>query len=222
MSCLGPNYNPFPPRVWSRVDVPCQYANTSSNTKEVFQVYIPALKISVPSTEVAALLQMINKGNILQYKNNSSQLTKNQRYSQIAKGMWTNRHTTWATQGIKYTNPNIRSLQRVNATNVFQATGVATTLPVTCPYTPTPPQNVIIATGGTMPCNTQENVCTGQLFVAPPPTFLSPSSNSDVPGPIVNLYWNPNVQTWYPKNRTTMNSSGGNKFPEGYKGFVPA
>jgi hypothetical protein len=76
---------------------------------------------------------MLNKGNVLQYKKNSSSLTKQQRYAQIAKGCWTNRNTTWATQSTRgYTNPNNQSLQRVNAINITLA-GVPTTAPVTCP-----------------------------------------------------------------------------------------
>ena len=57
---------------------------------------------------------MYNKGNVLQYKKNSSNLTKKQRYSQIAKGMWTNRTKTWASQTETISSPNTQWLQRVN------------------------------------------------------------------------------------------------------------
>jgi hypothetical protein len=79
MSCLGNTYNPNPPSVWSRVRTICDY-NDPDNMK--------------------------HKANILQYKNNSGCLTKQQRYSKIAQGTWTEQKTNWATQTQKYTNSN--------------------------------------------------------------------------------------------------------------------
>jgi hypothetical protein len=79
MSCLGNTYNPNPPNVWSRVRTECDY-NDPDNMKR--------------------------KANILQYKNNSSCLTKQQRYAKIAQGTWSEQKTTWATQTQKYTNSN--------------------------------------------------------------------------------------------------------------------
>ena len=79
MSCLGNTYNPNPPSVWSRVRTICDY-NDPDNMK--------------------------HKANILQYKNNSGCLTKQQRYSKIAQGTWTEQKTSWATQTQKYTNSN--------------------------------------------------------------------------------------------------------------------
>lgn len=83
---------------------------------------------------------MLNKGNVLQYKANSSNLTQAQRYSKIAQGKWTNRNTTWATQNLRgYTNPNTTSLKRSgNVINVAidPITGAIigpTTAPITCP-----------------------------------------------------------------------------------------
>ena len=56
---------------------------------------------------------MVNKNNILQYKANSNNLSKAQRYAKIARGQWINRHTTWASQSMSgYSNPNINSLKR--------------------------------------------------------------------------------------------------------------
>ena len=43
-----------------------------------------------------------------------------------------------------------------------------------------------------------------------------PSTASDVPGPMVPLCWYPYIQTWYPKQRVTMNNST-NKWPVNYK-----
>ena len=94
MSCLGQNYNPQPPREWYRYSNSCIQFPIVNDVRSAYE------------------LSMLAKGNILQYKKNSSNITKNQRYSQIAKGMWTNRTTTWATQSDTYTNPNTSNLKR--------------------------------------------------------------------------------------------------------------
>lgn len=118
-------YLPQPPRDWSRVQNECSTLNDGV----------------VETIEgVGITFDLLRKGNILQYKKNSSQLTQNQRYSKIAKGQWTNTNTTWATQNDKgYTNPNTTLLKRVgNVTNIAidPITGIVigpTALPVTCP-----------------------------------------------------------------------------------------
>jgi hypothetical protein len=79
MSCLGNDYNPQPPRVWSRFETVCNNDDPDN---------------------------MKQKADVLQYKVNSSNLTKKQRYSQIAQSKWCERKTTWATQTQTYTNPN--------------------------------------------------------------------------------------------------------------------
>ena len=79
MSCLGVNYNPTVTRTWSRFENVCSNDDPDN---------------------------MKQKANILQYKNNSSNITKNQRYSQIAQGNWSERKTSWATQTQTYTDPN--------------------------------------------------------------------------------------------------------------------
>jgi hypothetical protein len=139
MSCLGPGYNPNPSREWSRVENRCSDFNTGN-------VFIPLLGIYVPQQNVAYEKQMLMKGNILQYKKNSSNLTNNQRYSKIAKGKWVNRTTTWASQSDSLTNPNTTSLKRVNVKrNIFLDNGLPTNLPVTlCPTKPVS-QNIFVA-----------------------------------------------------------------------------
>ena len=139
MYCFnGKCYNPQPPRVWSRVQNNCSLTNTNDDTNINTTVTIPYTNIVIPFQELGAKIAMINKGNVLQYKKNSSNLTKNQRYSLIAKGKWTNRTTTWASQSTRgYTNPNTQSLLRVGSTNVT-LTGNETGLPVTCPAQLTP------------------------------------------------------------------------------------
>ena len=115
MSCLGNKYNPVPTKEWYRYENRCTYDTTPPNGTIV---YVPLLKQYVSSDVLAYELAVLKKGNILQYKKNSADITKSQRYAQIAKGSWTNRNTTWATQGVSYTNPNTTSLKRINYSDV--------------------------------------------------------------------------------------------------------
>lgn len=254
MSCLGPYYLPIPPRAWSRVQNQCSYSSSPPST-----VKLPLLGITIPFSALAYQTALINKGNVLQYKKNSSNLTKQQRYSQIAKGMWTNRTTTWATQSDKYTNPNTNSLKRVGYENI--TLNGATNLPISCPkpfpinnnvlppisnvpinpnaliVPPLPNPNTnsnvlpnvpvdipilpeVIADLGNLLCNTVENICTGETVSQPSNRFLNPTSDSDVPGTIIELYWNNRIQTWYPRQRLTMNNST-DKWPYNAKGILP-
>ena len=124
MSCLGPQYNPRPTREWTRYENRCP-------------------DIIIPST------YEYSKGNILQYKNNSSNLTKNQRYSKIATGMWTNRTKTWATQSDKYTNPNTNYLKRSSFStitipnNIIDNTNSINKINADCQYAFITPQDII-------------------------------------------------------------------------------
>ena len=131
MACFNPGGQPpQPPRVWSRVQGVCS-TNTASTTPNT--VYFPLTKQTLTLQEQADEFQMIQKGNILQYKNNSDNITKKQRYSQIAKGKWVNRHPTLATQGYNWTDPNTRKLKRVNYKTIYADDGTDANLPVTCP-----------------------------------------------------------------------------------------
>lgn len=135
MYCFnGQCYSPQPTRAWSRVQHSCSLVNdTNTNNNNNTLVRVPYSNKEVQFSSLGYEIAMINKGNVLQYKNNSSNLTQNQRYSKIAKGQWTNRTTTWATQSDRgYTNPNNQSLLRVGSTNVTLS-GIPTDLPVTCP-----------------------------------------------------------------------------------------
>jgi hypothetical protein len=260
MSCLGPNYNPRPPREWYRFENQCAYSDAP---------------LSILNGG-AYLLEVNRKGNVLQYKKNSANITKNQRYAQIARGMWTNRTTTWATQTIDYTNPNTNSLRRVGYAkintnnpildlnlNAPVVSYLATTLPLTCPTlnTPTfqslptnsgttsassdipiippkynppttagendvvlpalvndnkPPVANVIPDGGTLICTISENICTGEVYRSTTIKQCNPTSDSDVPGPIIELCYNSNLPTYYPKERRVF-SAGGNKWPQGEK-----
>jgi hypothetical protein len=191
MACDNNCYLPIPSRAWSRVQHSCSFFDNSQ------QSYLESA--------------MLNKGNILQYKKNSSNLTKNQRYAQIAKGLWTNRNTTWATQSSRgYTNPNNKSLQRVNSLDIT-LDRLPTNL-VTC----IPPVNsnnpVVIQDFGTLICGTYENVCTGEIIRQPTDIICHPTTDSDVPGQITELCWDDGTPTWYPKQQYVMTNSG-NKWP---------
>lgn len=137
MNCYNNCYLPRPPRDWSRVQNSCSLITNIDNQSLVRDPYTKQL---VPANVLAKKIAMLNKGNVLQYKANSSNLTKIQRYSKIATGQWVNRNTTWATQTTRgYTNPNSTSLKRsgnVNNIAIDPITGAIigqTTDPLTCP-----------------------------------------------------------------------------------------
>jgi len=112
MSCLGPDYNPDPTKEWYRFQNRCPTINNVSSANETnFILEDPA---SVLPHAYEYNVAVYKKGNVLQYKKNSADLTKKQRYSQIAKGMWTNRTKTWSSQSESVTNPNSDLLKRVN------------------------------------------------------------------------------------------------------------
>ena len=223
------NYNPIPPRVWSRVQNQCTYTNASGNDDINYQqVYIPITGETVPQGQANYEMQMFNKGNILQYKGNSSQLTKKQKYSQLAKGFGPNRTKVFATQSQTYTNPNTTGLKRVNSTSYPYPNQI-----VGAPNNPSGPfqynvpnpfdcSNNSIQDGGNLVCGTYANPCSGEIIQtgATSATIFNLASASDVPGSSI-LYWNNNIQTWFPRQRYFMNNSG-NKWPQGYKGLVSA
>ena len=108
MSCLGPDYNPVPPREWYRFQNACP--GTAPQANEALSANTATGALQAYKYQLA----VYKKGNVLQYKKNSSDLTKNQRYAQIAKGMWTNRTKTWSSQSEIISNPNSDLLKRVN------------------------------------------------------------------------------------------------------------
>ena len=145
MACFSTDgLPPNPPRLWARVQSRC---STDVITERNPMVYIPTTNQLIPLSKASIAFQMLRKGNVLQYKKNSSDLTKNQRYSQIAKGKWLNRTTTFASQNILVTNPNTRSLKRVNYTTIYADDGTPANLPVTCP------QPKVVTTPSQLPIN---------------------------------------------------------------------
>jgi len=181
-------YLPEPTKSWYRVQRPCTFETSPTTNKSLLQ-----------------------KGNVLQYKKNSSCLTKNQRYSQIAKGFGSNRTKVWATQSEVYTNPNTRSLQRVN----FVTVPTTNVEPFFCKNVTT------IQEGGSLVCGVTVNPCTQEIVKTSKTTYFYPNTDSDVPGKPTMLYWDSKIQPWNPRQRYTMSSSL-DKFPTGYKGLVSA
>jgi hypothetical protein len=219
----GVNYLPIPPRVWSRVQNQCTYTVNSSYN----QTYIPLINKTISPPQAITLDKQLYKGNILQYKANSSRLTKNQKYSQISKGLWCNRTKVYATQTQTYTNPNTTSLKRVNYVDIpypNQTTGFPNNISGPYQYNvPNPngcPTNDL-QDGGNLVCNSYVNPCTGEVIQNVTQQQCFPTSCSDVPGEITDLCWNPKIQTWFPKPRYFMNNST-SKWPINYKGFVSA
>jgi hypothetical protein len=220
------NYLPIPPRVWSRVQNSCTYTDASGNSDINYnQVYIPLIKQTVTQARANYEDKMIYKGNVLQYKGNSSRLTKSQKYTQLAKGFGPNRTKVFATQSQTYTNPNTTGLQRVNTQTYPYPNGV-----VGEPNNPSGPfqynvmnpndcSNNSIQDGGTLVCGTFANPCTGEIIKqgATSSIIINPASASDVPGSSV-LFWDTQVQTWFPKPRYVMNNST-DKWPVNYKGL---
>lgn len=181
MSCLGKKYNPVPTRQWSRVENRCP-TDPSSN-----YLYIPQLGKNVLANEVSYELQMLAKGNVLQYKKNSSSLTKQERYSLIAKGQWVNRTTTFATQSEQYTNPNTTLLKRINIRRNFTLDGSTTTLPASpelnCKVNPIIPVNP--------PYNPPTPPPNPGPHVKPPPPPPPPPPTPPTPGPHVRPFYPP-------------------------------
>lgn len=206
------SYLPMPPRVWSRVQNQCTYLSEAPLTNQI-----------------AYENKLIYKGNILQYKANSSKLSKKQIYSQMAKGMGPNRTKVFATQSETYTNPNTTIMLRKNYITYPYPNQI-----VNAPNNPSGPfqcnvknpfdcSNNNVQDGGYLMCGTYANPCTDEVIKKTNNFLLvcNPSYCSNVPGYPINLCWINGMQTWYPKTRYVMNNSS-NKWPEGYKGFVSA
>ena len=217
MSCLTPDYNPQPTHVGNRVENRC--ITDTFNPKITETVYVPYLQSTVPITYIPEINKMLHKGNILQYKKNSSNLTKQQRYSQIAKGLWVNRTKTYATQTQTYTNPNVNYLKRVNVLSNITLTGNTTNLPITCTnnISTLTPSSIVVNNGGVLVCNSIENPGNGVSYTLPQQKCF-PTSASNIPLPLTYLCYNTGIPTYYPRQNYTMNTSL-SKFPINSKGL---
>ena len=217
------NYLPVPTKAWYRVQNQCTFTVDSSYT----EVYVPLTNTVTTLAQANINEKNQYKGNILQYKNNSSRITKNQKYSQISKGLWSNRTKTFATQSETYSNPNTTGLVRVNYATIPSSTnlvGYPNNIAGPFQYGVSNPFDCSgnsIQEGGNLVCGTYANPCTGVVTQTLTQSQCNPTYCSDVPGPIINLCWNPKLQTFFPKQRYVMNNSA-NKWPQGYKGFQSA
>jgi len=209
-------YNPNPTRVWSRVQNQCTYIQDNDSYDSV---YIPLLNKNGTLLDASLIQKQIQKGNILQYKNNNFGMTKNQKYSKIAKGMWNTRKKGYATQSQTYTNPNTNSLKRINIPENISLNGNPTNLPITCSdnLQSLNPSTTIINDGGTLLCNSIENTCNGTSITYPNQNYY-PTTDSNIPGSIIYLYYNKGTPTYYPRQRYIMNTSL-NKWPLNAKGL---
>ena len=221
-------YNPIPTRVWSRVQSTCTYTTTDEYK---YSVYVPLLNKTMSQAAANYETQILTKGNILQYKKNSANLTKNQRYSQLSKGISGSRKKSYATQTVTYTNPNTNSLLRVNSDTIFPNTLVGYPNNISGPYqygvmNPFGCSTDSIESGGNLICNTTVQPCTNEIIQETKSQNCYPITASNVPGfsnPFITkeLCWNPRIQPWYPKQRRIMNNSL-DKWPVNYKAFVSA
>jgi hypothetical protein len=105
------NYIPKP----SRTQNQCTFTLNSSYNS----VYIPSLQKTVTPSEAILYDKELYKESVLKYTVNTSKVTKTQKYSQISKGLWSNRTKTFATQSQTYSNPNTTSFLRLNSTNIL-------------------------------------------------------------------------------------------------------
>jgi hypothetical protein len=217
-------YNPNPTRVWSRVQNQCTYIQENDSYDSV---YIPLLNKKGTLLDASLIQKQIQKGNILQYKNNNFGMTKNQRYSLIAKGMWNTRKKGYATQSQTYTNPNTNSYQRVNYNSIpFPNEIVGSPNNISGPFQYYSQRigdcsNNLLKDGGSLIGTSIVNQCTGEVINTFKQRNLFPTYCSDVPGTPIYLYWDSKLSPWYPKTRYFMNNST-NKYPINYKGFVSA
>ena len=219
-------YNPVPPRAWSRVQNSCTYINPSLTDQ--YNVYVPLTGQTITQEQAIYEDKQIYKGNILQYKGNSARLTKAQKYAQLAKCSGPNRTKVFATQSQTYTNPNTTGLLRVGfQTYSYPNNIVGSPNNISGPFqynvaNPDDCSSNTIKDGGILVCGTYANQCTGEIYTSSNtnPNICNPASASNVPGQSI-LCWNKKVDSWFPRQKYTMNNSG-NKWPQGYKGFVSA
>lgn len=222
----GIYYNPQPPRAWSRVQSLCSITTVPNSQ---YLVYVPRTKQTIPPGQADLENKILIKGNILQYKKNSSNFTKNQRYSRISNiGV---RGKTYATQSITYSNPNTSGLLRINSIEIPPNTIVGQPNNESGPFqydveNPFRCNSNAVQSGGNLICNTLANPCTNQLIKAYRIVNCASITASDVPGfsnPTVakELCWDPRINTWYPKQRLTMSNSS-NKWPTNYKALISA
>jgi len=167
--------------------------------------------------DTATERQMLEKANVLQYKKNSAQLTKSQKYALIARGKWINRTKTYATQSDTCSNPNSNSLKRewgeticIDRSSPYQydLLNPFTCDEVLCYNEQTDTSYNVIVDGGVLLGNQTVNKCNPEIVEKT--TFTNPcnwTTASNVPGKIQKLCWDDRLEPWTPTPRYTMNNS---------------
>jgi hypothetical protein len=171
------------------------------------------------------LIKQQYKGNVLQYKGNSSNYSKNTIYSKIIQGTWSNRKRCYASQQVKYTNPNTNFFAQSGNSNIL-LNGNPTNYPVKCPpysnlvyYNSNQRANPnvgVISNGGVFLYNQQVQPCSGYVKNNLPSNYCFSTSCSNVPGKEMLLCYKSTTNPYYPKPRRVMTDVGG-KFPINYK-----
>lgn len=183
-------------RYWSRVTNRCLYDNENTSEEIIIQNRIFAENYA--------------KGNVLQYKKNSANFTKMQKYSRIAQGYtFYGPRRTYATQSDTYTNPNTQMLARVGYetieinpfTNIYR--GTLTGISNQCN------NGTTYKNGGTLICGSFEKPCSNQPTNIIPINRIicRPGSDSDVPGSRSFTCWNPRWPTTYTNVRRKMDNA---------------
>ena len=97
-ACIPQDGGPQPPRLWSRATEDCIPTTGQNNVTQQD-------------------LDMRRKAEILQYKNNNSNMSRRQLWARTIKGHGPSGNRTWATQSADgtYTNPNIDNLEKSGA-----------------------------------------------------------------------------------------------------------
>jgi hypothetical protein len=205
MSCNGPYYNPAPTREWSRADARCAFdASDVSDTTDTG--ISPLTGKVIPIQAIAEHVQMINKGNVLQYKKNAG-LTQAQTYALKMRGNWRRSGRTHATQSSTYTNPNTGGLAQEGGT--FRASAQNPTHACVLDKPP-----FVVQVGGHLVSGTVKNPCTGQItnHNTSCSRLCFPTTASGVPGPVKPLCWNAQIAPWFSKKPTNL-ATGGGKWP---------
>lgn len=222
------SYLPQPPRAWSRVQ---QHPYCTDPINPSSTLYNPLTDSTITQADANLLNQILYKANVLQHKNTSSNLSRNQRFAQIAKGKWVGKKA-YGTQGVAYTNPNNSGLYRVNSFEISPNTNPGSVNNVSGPYQtglPNPngcPNDDTITTQGSLICNTLANPCTNEIIKRYTVKKCHSITASNVPGysnpnVIKELCWDNRIKSYFPRVRRTMSNSG-NKWPQNYKSFVSA
>ena len=194
MSCLGPGYNPQPPREWYRFenrqpDLSNQTLPSPSQTPLPTgrTIYVPILNAYVNVNDSVGYQDAVyKKGNILQYKANSASFTKAQTYSQIAQGNWQNRTKTWSSQSVWTSDPNTASLKRVNYTYSYLNPSTGTILPA-----PTlAHDNISFYTNTNCAIGSSLNAISQKTFSSLPPLAQTSTTNTALPSQSTIVYAN--------------------------------